>query len=122
MSKQFFETGYIRKVADQDLYEFIACDNIDEMFCSISNIYCFDDIDDTYQIIDIFCKGFRVEYENNVFVEKIKAIKYEDALVEAIDEALEINAKSAVLMEAKTGMVLYQKQEYQLIQQRYQQI
>ena len=26
------------------------------------------------------------EYENNVFVEKIKAIKYEDALVEAIDD------------------------------------
>lgn len=62
MSKQFFETGYIRKVTDQDLYEFVACDNIDEMFCSISKIYCFDDIDDTYQIIDIFCNGFRVEY------------------------------------------------------------
>ena len=35
---------------------------------------------------------------------------------------MKIPAKSAVLMEAKTGTVLYQKQEYQLIQQKYQQI
>lgn len=62
MSKQFFETGYIRKVTRQDLYEFVTCDNIDEMFCSISKIYCFDDCDDTYEIIDIFYNGFRVEY------------------------------------------------------------
>ena len=60
--KQAFETGYIRKVRDQDLYEFIAFDNINEMFCNISKIYCFDDIDDTYVVIDIFCKGHRVEY------------------------------------------------------------
>lgn len=62
MSKQIFETGYIRKVTNQDLYEFIAHDNINEMFCEISKIYCFNDYDDTYEIVDIFVKGHRVKY------------------------------------------------------------
>ena len=62
MSKQFFETGYIRRVTDQDLYEFIAFDDVNEMFRSISKIYCFSDIDDTYEIVDIFCKGFKAYY------------------------------------------------------------
>ena len=62
MSKQCFETGYIRKVTNQDLYEFVACDSVDEMFCAISKIYCFDDIDNTYEVVAIFCKGFKVEY------------------------------------------------------------
>ncbi len=64
MSRQvtYFETGYIRKVTRQDLYEFVAYDNIDAMFNDISRIYCFDDLDDTYQVIAIFCKGFKVEY------------------------------------------------------------
>jgi hypothetical protein len=63
MNRQIFETGYIRKVTNQDLYEFITHDNIDRMFCEISKIYCFDDIDDTYQVIDIFVNGHRVEYD-----------------------------------------------------------
>ena len=62
MSKQMFRTGYIRKDTNQDLYEFIAHDNINEMFCAISKIYCFDDYDDTYEIVDIFVNGHRVEY------------------------------------------------------------
>jgi hypothetical protein len=60
--KQVFVTGYIRKVTAQGLYEFVTYDNIDAMFCDISKIYCFDDYDDTYEIVDIFVNGRRVEY------------------------------------------------------------
>ena len=60
--KHTFDTGYIRKDTNDGTYEFIVCGNVNEMFCSISKILCFDDIDDTYEVHEIFLDGKKVKY------------------------------------------------------------
>lgn len=62
MAKQIFVTGFTRKNTTQDMYEFVTFDTIDEMFTAISKIYCFDDCDSTYEVVNIFYHGHEVEY------------------------------------------------------------
>lgn len=60
--KQTFDTGYIRRDTNDNTFEFITFESTCDMFRSISKIICFDDLDDTYEVVDIFCEGRKVKY------------------------------------------------------------
>ena len=62
MSKQSFETGYVLFNTKNSTYEFITCNSIDSMFTAISKIHCFNDIDETFEVSEIFLDGKKVEY------------------------------------------------------------
>ena len=62
MAKTKFDTGYVCYDTNDQTFEFITCETANEMFCSISKIICFDDLDDTFEVHEIFYNGKKVEY------------------------------------------------------------
>lgn len=56
------ETGFILHDRECGTFCFKTYENINDMFKSISNIICFYDCDDTFEVCDIFVDGKKVEY------------------------------------------------------------
>lgn len=62
MARKTFDFGFIRKDNNDNSFEIVVCESIDEMFTTISKIYCFGDCDDTFTVCEIYAWGKKVEY------------------------------------------------------------
>ena len=62
MARTVYDFGYIRKDINQETYDIVTTDSIDELFEGVSKIYCFADCDNTYQVCVIYAWGKEVKY------------------------------------------------------------